>query len=74
MTYPRLRLGAWGLHRRAVPAPGAELLNARWHNPHGMTRSGRCPACGDTLADTHKLHQGGEAYHPDCAPYAEGQP
>lgn len=74
MTYPRLSLGAVGRHRRAVSASGAELLNARWHKPHGMTRSRRCTGCGHTLADAHRIHQGGGAYHRDCAPYAVGLP
>ena len=71
MRYSPLLLGCDRRWRRAVPAPGVALLNARWHRLDGIPSPRACPICGDdTIAGDHAVHHGGELYHPDCTLYS----
>jgi hypothetical protein len=55
--------------RRRVPAGAIELLNRHWHNLRGVPSPRSCPGCAANVSATdYAVRQGGELYHPDCAP------
>ena len=61
--------------RRSVPAGAIELLNGHWHNLRDGPSPRYCPGCAANVSATdYAVRQGGELYHPDCAPEPRPSP
>ena len=61
--------------RRSVQAGAIELLNRHWRNLRGVPSPRSCPGCAAKVsAGDYAVRQGGELYHPDCAPQPRPSP
>ena len=55
--------------RRRAPARATELLNSHWPKLRAGPNPRSCPIRAATIpAGDDAVHQGGELYHPGCAP------